>query len=244
MYEHIVIISGSAPLDAHVVEAIPDDTILLAVDGGLDHALAAGLLPSHLIGDCDSVSTAGLAWADEHATIARFPPDKDLTDTELALAFAADMDPARLTLVGGGNRLDHGLAAIGALGHNLLASVPRIDGWWDGQHLDVVHGPGHLDLHLVPSTTLSLLALHGTCAGVTITGVRWPLHDAELAPLVGWGVSNKVQSGDGESGIVPVHLSTGVLTIFDTPSVAPTSPAIPPHSAITPSSTVPPARNR
>lgn len=220
MHEHIVIISGSAPLDAHVVEAVPDHATLLAVDGGLDHALAAGLTPSRLIGDLDSVSAGGLAWAEEHARIDRFPPDKDHTDTELALAVAADMGPTRITLIGAGNRLDHGLAAIGALGHDILASVPLIDGWWGGQHLDVVHGPGQLDLHLVPSTTLSLLALHGPCAGVTITGVRWPLHDAQLAPLVGWGVSNEVLSLHGDGSVVPVHLSTGVLTIFDTPNLA------------------------
>ena len=99
MNERIVIISGSEPLARHVVDAVPDDAIILAADGGLDVALAAGLEPGGLIGDLDSVSGDGLAWAEQHATIARHPTDKDATDTELALAFAADMDPAHLTPV-------------------------------------------------------------------------------------------------------------------------------------------------
>ena len=232
MHEHIVIISGSSPLAPHVVDTLTDEALILAVDGGLDHALTAGLAPSGLIGDLDSVTAAGLAWAEENATISRHPTDKNHTDTELALAFAADMNPARLTLIGGGDRLDHGLAAIGALGHEVLTSIPRLDGWWDGQHIDVLHGPGQLELELDPGSTLSLLALHGPCTGVTISGVRWPLDDANIAPLVGLGVSNEVDIADDDQhggSPVSIRLSTGVLTLFDAPTATPTDhPAIPP----------------
>ena len=61
MNERIVIISGSAPLDPRVVDAIPDDAILLAADGGLDVALAAGLEPGGLIGDLDVAPRIGVA---------------------------------------------------------------------------------------------------------------------------------------------------------------------------------------
>ena len=71
--ERIVIITGASPLLPEVVERIPGDAIVLAVDGGLDHALAAGLEPSGLIGDLDSVTENGLAWAARHATIAAGP---------------------------------------------------------------------------------------------------------------------------------------------------------------------------
>lgn len=218
MNEHIVVISGSAPLAPHVIEAVPDEALVLAVDGGLDHALAAGLTPSGLIGDLDSVSPAGLEWATAHATISRHPSDKNETDTELALAFAADMNPARLTLIGGGDRFDHSVAAIGALGHHALTSIPHLDAWWNGEHLDVLHGPGTLELDLTPASTVSLLALHGPCRGVSISGTKWELDRSALAALVGLGVSNEVDDG----GVVTIRLSTGVLTIFDQPASPPT----------------------
>ncbi len=218
MNERIVIIAGSAPLAPHVVAAIPAEAIVLAVDGGIDHALAAGLRPSGLIGDLDSVTDAGLAWAEEHATIARHPTDKDQTDTELALAFAADMNPARLTLVGGGDRLDHTITALGALGAPVLTSIPTIDAWWDGQHVDVIHGPGRATLSLVGGSTLSLVALRGECARVSIDGVRWPLDRVDLAPVVGLGVSNEVLTGNAHYVDVTVGLSSGVLTVFDEPA--------------------------
>jgi thiamine pyrophosphokinase len=226
VHEHIVVISGSAPLAPHVINTLPDEAIILAVDGGLDHALAAGLAPSSLIGDLDSVSPAGLAWAEANATISRHSADKDQTDTELALASAAEMHPARITLVGGGNRLDHSITAIGALGHRGLMPIPRVDGWWNGEHLDVLHGPGELQLTLPPVSTLSLVALHGPCAGVSVSGTRWALDSVDLAPLVGWGVSNEVGSG----GVVSIHISAGVLTIFNAPTpTPPTPPAEPPY---------------
>ena len=218
--EHIVIVTGSAPLAVAAVASIPDEAIVIAVDGGLDHALAAGLHPSGLIGDLDSVSADALEWAEQNATISRHPADKDDTDTELALRFVADMMPTQLTMIGGGDRLDHTFAALGALGLPELTSIPMIDAWWGAQHVDVLHGPGQATLQLAPDSIVSLLALHGKCTGVTITGVRWQLDDATLAPVVGWGVSNQVVA----DGTVNIRLSTGVLTVFDVPaSTAPST---------------------
>lgn len=224
MNEHIVIITGASSLDADLVTRLRSeathDTIWMAVDGGLDHAVAAGLEPTHLVGDLDSVTEEGLAWAARHAEISRHPADKDQTDTELALALASKFDPQRITLVGGGDRLDHTFAGIGALGALALTSVPALDGWWDGQHLSVVHGPGSTTLRLVPGSTLSLLALHGPCVRVTLSGARWKLDQFDLEPLVGMGVSNEVPDGDGPVDI-EVTLSGGVLTIFDDPAQGP-----------------------
>ena len=213
--DHIVVVAGSAPLAAHVVEAIDPAAIVLAADSGLDAARDAGLRPSGQIGDLDSVSAEGLAWAEEHSIISRHPGDKDLTDTELALAFAADMNPDRLTLVGGGDRLDHSLAAIGALGSPTLTSVPVVDGWWDGHHLDVLHGPDRRTLVLEPGSTFSVIALHGRCSGVVLDGARWPLDGVTVEPSAGFGISNEVA---GEDGRVKVGVTDGVLTVFDVPS--------------------------
>lgn len=225
MNEQVIIITGASPLDADLIERVrsesPEHTVWMAVDGGLDHALAIGLEPSYLVGDLDSVSDEGLAWAARHADISRHPTDKDQTDTELALALASTLDPERVTLIGGGDRLDHTIAGIGALGALRLTSIPILDGWWGAQHLRVVHGPGSAALRLVAGSTLSLLALHGPCLRVTLHGTRWTLDQFDLQPLVGMGVSNEVtlDTDDDEGSVnVEVMLSGGVLTIFDEPA--------------------------
>jgi len=210
MNDIVIVVTGAAPLAPRAIDSIPDGAIILAADGALDHALAAGLTPAALVGDLDSVSAEGLEWAESNATIERHPPDKDHTDTELALATAADLNPRRLTLIsGGGDRLDHTFAAIGALGASSLTSIPEIDGWWGDQRIAVLHGPGRARLDVTADTTISLLALHGDCSGVSIDGVRWPLERADLASSVGLGVSNLTT---GET--VDVSLTAGVLTIF------------------------------
>jgi len=206
--ETVVVITGAGTLPPDVVRRVPHHALVIAADGALDHALAAGLTPAGLVGDMDSISVEGLEWARRHATIERHDPDKDHTDTELTLRMAADLNPARLIMIGAGGRLDHMLAAIGALGQVRLTGIPTVEAWWADQWIRVVHGPGQAMLELPPGSTLSLLAMHGPCAGVTITGVRWPLHQAELAPLVGVGVSN-VALDDR----VTVRVSSGVLTI-------------------------------
>ncbi|HWM20479.1 MAG TPA: thiamine diphosphokinase [Ilumatobacteraceae bacterium] len=227
MNDTVVIVTGAAPLDASAVAAIPSDAIVIAADGGLDHARAAGLTPAGLIGDLDSVSEEGLAWAEQHATIQRHPIDKDATDTELAVAFAARMNPSRIVMVAGdGDRLDHTLAAIGALGAPGLTSVPLIECWWGGQYLQVVHGPARVSIRTGTSeaasstsgTRISLIAMHGLCTGVTLSGTRWPLERAELGPLVGHGLSNVAIEPD-----VMLAISTGIVTVFVDPPPPPRS---------------------
>lgn len=216
MDDSVIVVTGATPLEARAVDALPPDAIVIAADGALDHALAAGLEPAALVGDLDSVSPAGLAWAEAHCTIDRHPTDKDRTDTELALATAADLVPAHLTMVAGaGDRLDHTIAAIIALGHPSLTSIPQLDGWWGDQRLVVLHGPGRCGIDVVEGTTISLLALHGTCSGLSVTGVRWPLADAELAVGVGLGVSNEATDNR-----IEITVSAGVVTAVINPSPA------------------------
>ena len=120
------------------------------------------------------------------------------------------MDPERVILVAGrGDRLDHAIAALGALGADALADVPVVEGWWGADHV-LIARPGR-PVHVAEpaGTTFSLLALHGSCRGVVITGSRWPLADANLAPLVGLGVSNEVRDPPCR-----VDVTAGVVTVI------------------------------
>ena len=209
MNDIVIVVTGAVAFDPAVVASLPNPHIVIAADGALDHALAAGLIPAALVGDLDSISADGLAWAEEHANVQRFSTDKNQTDTELALSVAADLDPARLILVGGGDRLDHTLGAIGALGHQSLTSIPSIEGWWGRERFHVIHGPGQASIATTPGATFSVLAMHGPCTGVTVAGAEWPLMSADLGPLVGHGISNVASSDQ-----VTVSVSTGNLTIF------------------------------
>jgi thiamine pyrophosphokinase len=215
MTDNVVIVTGASPLHPRAVRSLPRPAIVLAADGGLDHARAAGLTPAGLVGDLDSITPEGLAWAQDHATIQRHPTDKDDTDTELALAVAADLHPAHLVLVAGSgpdDRLDHLLATLGALATPVVTSIPRVECWLGTQHAVIVHGPGRARLTTEPGDRISLVALRGPCTGVTVTGTQWVLEAAELEPLAGRGVSNLADASS-----VEVSVSTGVLAVFHEP---------------------------
>src|SRR4051812_39201193 len=120
----VVVVIGGGPLAACAARAVDPEALVIGADSGLDHAVEAGLRPSVLIGDLDSVSAGGRMWAYAHdVAIEEFAVDKDVTDTGLALAAAADAaDATDLLLLGGtGDRLDHTLGALIALGAGELA---------------------------------------------------------------------------------------------------------------------------
>jgi len=207
---NVVVVTGAAPLSTGVVAALPKDRTVIAADGGLDYALEAGLEPQVLVGDLDSISPAGLDWARRHIKIDEHPSDKDQTDTELALRHAVSLHPDRLILLaGGGDRLDHTLAALGALGAEHLTSIPWLECWWADQYALILHGPARAGLGLAAGTRISLLALHGQVDGITLRNTRWELRDAGLAPMSGIGVSNEVITSP-----VLIEVTSGIATLF------------------------------
>ncbi len=206
-----IIVAGGAPLCPQALTDLPPDAFVIAADSGLDHAFAAGLRPNLIVGDLDSVSDGAIEIArSEGITIDQYSPDKDATDTELALAAALAWEPDHVILLaGGGDRLDHSIAAITALGHACLARCESVTARWGTSHIHVVHAPRSLAVHTQSDTTFSLLALHGACEGVVLNGARWPLDNAVLSPASSLGVSNIAVTGE-----LHVQLTAGVLTLI------------------------------
>jgi thiamine pyrophosphokinase len=206
----IVIAGGSPLLGASLADLTPE-AYIIAADSGLDHALAAELRPSHLVGDLDSVSEAGLRWArDTGVRIDEHSPDKDATDTELALAAAVATGAEHIVLLGGGgDRLDHTIGAIAALGHVSLAGCVSVTARWGRSHVHILHAPRDMSLMCDLGTTFSVLALHGDCHGVDLAGARWPLSGASIHPASSLGLSNETAAAE-----LSVRIRTGVLTVI------------------------------
>ena len=213
MVQATVVIGGGA-LSLRALDAVRADAVVIAADSGLDHAVAAQLRPSVLVGDLDSISASGRMWAyargveiDEH------PTDKDATDTEIAIARALEITGIRHLLIIGGvdeageRRIDHQLATILALGHRSLAELASVRAVLGDTAFSMLHAGRHSVLDVEPGHTFSLLALHGPCTGVTVTGARWPLDVASFLGTEARGVSN--EGGDRTEVIV----TTGVLTV-------------------------------
>lgn len=218
-YRRVVVVTGGGPLrDGAVASARAagprgervTPALIVGADSGLDHARAGGLDPGLLVGDLDSISPAGLAWARANCQIQRHDPDKGATDTELAIAAALSGGADELVvLTGDGDRIDHQLATIGAVGRAALQHpTTLVSAWVGATRLHYVHAAAPIALSLPPGTTFSLLALDGTVTGVDISGARWPLADATLDALSGLGVSNIAVADP-----VIVSLTAGVAAV-------------------------------
>jgi thiamine pyrophosphokinase len=181
----IVVAGGDPPAGV----TLPTGGTVIAVDSGIDHARVLGLHVDLAIGDFDSVSDAGLAWATASgARTERHPVAKDATDLELALDAALELTPSRIVVLGaGGGRLDHLLANLLLLGAARFAAVP-IDAYLDGSRLSIVRTVRTLTGK--PGDLVTLLPLHGPAHGVTTTGLAYGLDDATLDCGSTRGVSN------------------------------------------------------
>lgn len=211
---HVAVVIGGGALDPDVVASLPDDLVVIAADGGLDHAVEAGLRPSVLVGDLDSISAGGRMWAYAHEVrIDEHPADKDLTDTELALQTAlAVPDVGNLVVLGGADRHDHRpdhfLGTLLALGHPSMAGFGAVTAHLGGTWFSVVHPGRPTTLPLGADRTFSVLALHGPASGVTVHGAKWQLDDADLSPTEARGVSN-----ESKEDTVTISTTAGVVTV-------------------------------
>ncbi|MEN9504949.1 MAG: putative thiamine pyrophosphokinae [Actinomycetota bacterium] len=210
----VVIVIGGGPLERPPGAGRPGhDTpfdLVIAADSGYDAALAASFAPTHLVGDLDSISDAGREHAEQHGVVLhRHPADKEATDTALAVALALDLGATELTVFGPADagRLDHLLGSIAVLGEPRLAGCTSVTAHTAGASLHVIHPGRPQRLALTPHCTFSLLALHGDCGGVDLSGATWNLTDADLSATRSLGISNVAL------GPITVRSRTGVLTV-------------------------------
>jgi thiamine pyrophosphokinase len=213
MTESIVVIGGGEAPESTVVERLPASSFVIAADSGVDHARRLDLRPDVVVGDLDSASAEGLAWArDVGAAIVRHPTDKDATDLELALdiaqerasvAAASGAGPIAVWVVdGGGGRLDH------LVGNLVLLAAPRAHMVLTGVVGSAIVTPVHHERQLrgAPGEVISLIALGGPATGVKTKGLRWSLEDAVLEPFTSLGVSNEFAAA-----VATLEVATGTI---------------------------------
>lgn len=185
----ILFINGELP-DAHALKAAlhPSDW-LVAVDGGLRHALKLGLTPHQLIGDLDSVTPDQVEQMRmKGVEIRQYPVEKDETDLELALFAALEKGCTIIRLVAGlGGRLDHTLGNLGLLLHPDLQQCDlRFE---DGieEALMITHS---VEIRGTPGDVISLLPFQGEVNGITTQNLKYPLNNETLHPYKTRGISN------------------------------------------------------
>lgn len=199
------VIIGGAPVGDYdrARSFLRDDDYLTFCDSGLKHMESLGVAPSLIVADFDSYDDPHL----DAETIV-LPVAKDDTDTMYAVKEAISRGYQDFLLIGVfGARLDHTLInayILFYLDSRGLKAV-AVD---DYSEFEVISSRTGADGESVPGTTyiddsypfFSLVNMTGTARGITITGAKFDVTDAEITSGYQYATSNEVIPG-GEAEI-------------------------------------------
>lgn len=202
-----LIISGGELNSNFLKEFIKNNNInnIIAVDKGLEALDENGILPNYIVGDFDSINKNVLSKYENNAEVIKLNPEKDFSDTHMALKLAIKIKSTSIYVLGAmGKRIDHALANIHilkeALDSNIeckiLDSNNEIQLITTGKH--EVGNLGYKYVSLIPLTT--------KVEGITLTGFKYPLNNATLEIGHSIGVSNELIKD-----IATIEIKSGIL---------------------------------
>lgn len=185
MEKRCVIITAYLTRPLRALYAPQEGDFILCADGGYRHALEAGITPSLVIGDLDSL----FGIVPPEAILERVPVEKDDTDTMLCVRYVLSHGYTACSIIGGiGGRLDHTLANLQALA---FATIHGMRAELIGDHdRALMLQDGATTLKREENCSLSLLSFSERCIGVTTSGVKYPLTNATITQDNPMAVSN------------------------------------------------------
>ena len=185
----VTLVGGGAVYEGDLIEALALAPVCVAADGGARHALAAGVDPTAVVGDFDSIGS----------DLDRIPrsrqihiDEQDSTDFDKALRHI--LAPVVLAVGFTGARFDHQLAAL-----HVLAAYPDRACVLIGESELTFLCPPQIELPLQAGDVVSLFPM-AAVAGAS-DGLKWEINDLLFDPLAKIGTSN--------AALGPVFLTMG-----------------------------------
>lgn len=185
---------------------------ILAADSGMNALYVAAVTPDIIIGDFDSADKKILAFFQQNKEIdfCTLNPEKDDTDTEFAIRESIRRGADSITIIGGtGTRLDHVLGNISLLGIGLEEGV-RMELLDAHNRICMIDHSVTLKKKEQYGNYLSLIPYNGNVTGVTLKGLKYPLHDYTMGGFNSLGISNEIV--DDEASI---ELTSGQLLVIE-----------------------------
>ena len=183
--------------------------VLIVVDGALETTHRLGWNPDYIVGDFDTVDQSLLEHYNKNI-ILRHPPEKDQTDTELAIETALKEQCDELTFLGAtGSRLDHSLANIFLLQGLLLRNI-RAEILNENNRLYLKNQSFVIQRKNAWGDFVSLLPLTETVEGVTLTGFKYPVEQLTFYRERTLGISNEITEEEAK-----VEFEKGIFIVVE-----------------------------
>jgi thiamine pyrophosphokinase len=192
----LVFANGRAKDGVMVRRALTDvkGALIIAADAGTRIAQKFGFVPQVVIGDMDSLTTDELAQlTSAGAILHRYPAEKNETDLELALMYAANKGATWIRVLGAtGGRFDQTLANV------YLLALPQLDSCdialvANNQIIRLFRAGTHT-LEGNVGDTISLIPVSGDVSGISTHNLKYPLRDETLHFGPARGMSNVMEA--------------------------------------------------
>ena len=202
--------------------------ICIAADRGVRFCYQNQITPDYIVGDFDSLSAGGTARSSKERAeaapelaafrragvpIDEYRPEKDMTDTDIALEKAVSVGADAVCFFGAtGSRLDHVFSSVFDLYKLYARGI-------EGSIIDVTNRismPVGRKIVIPKSEQygkyVSVYPFRGEAHGVSLTGFRYPLKDADI--IQGDGgltTSNEIVADEGI-----IECREGILIVMET----------------------------
>lgn len=175
----LIVGGGSVDLDQLSRELAKEPDLIIAADAGGKHLYDLKRLPHILLGDFDSLAPEIVAAINSAGVeLLTFPIAKDQTDVELAVDLSLARGATEIRIIGGiGERLDHTLGNIGLL---LKAHQQGVPAFLIDPRQEATVTDSAIQLSCEAGMGLSIIPLTLKASGVTTTGLKFPLDNADL----------------------------------------------------------------
>jgi len=211
----LVLVAGGRAPDPCWLALLCKGKTAWAIDRGIDACMGAGVVPSLFIGDRDSASKKGILWASEKEVPSLvFPPEKDMTDLQLALKLMRNFSGGSSAILTGafGGRYDHSIA-------NIFSLIWAEEEWSvqircaadDRESLFILRdGESATFSGVTAGTLVSTISLSENCTGINLWGTKWSIPNGMLSIRRPFAVSNIISGTDGVPGSKDGEVSFGV----------------------------------
>ena len=207
--QEILFIAGGRAPNVDWFKKVAVGRKIFCIDKDIELCRACELVPKFLIGDFDSAANSAVEWARaKNIPVEKYPADKDLTDTQLALNRAGEIFGEHVALLTGcfGGRFDHLYSTIftcAAIDRKIFLADEREIIFYlrGGESAEVKFFKNPLAVSLLPMTN--------SCAGVTTKNLHWELDGATLTQNFPNATSNRLDADK-----ISVSVGRGTLAVY------------------------------
>lgn len=181
---------------------------IISVDKGLEILDKCNIKPNYIIGDFDSLNKDILKkyLDDKKIKIIELNPEKDYTDTHMAIKLAIELNSTNITIIGAiGTRIDHTLANIHIMKEALEKNIS----------CEIINENNNIKL-INKSTIIknnypyiSLIPLTSKVSGITLKGFKYSLNNAIMKIGESVGISNELVEENAT-----IEIKDGILIII------------------------------